>query len=172
MTFVFDATPLIYLGKADRLDVLENLRRETLVPNPVYEEVVHRGLRKGYVDAKRVNQFVRDGALQQRSVEKPTRFERLTKETKLSAADTAVLSLADEVDGTAIMDESYGREIADTEGVKTRGTAYFLLLLAKRGDIDAGEARGIIDVMVDSGWHCSTDLYADILRKLEEIAPE
>jgi len=172
MTLVFDATPLIYLGKANRLDVLKNFRQETLVPNPVYEEVVYRGLRKGYVDANRVDEFVRNGPLQQRAVEKPKRFERLTEETKLSAADTAVLSLADEVDGTAVMDESYGREIADMEDVETRGTAYLLLSLVKRGDIDADEARETIDVMVDSGWHCSTDLYADIRRKLEEIAPE
>ena len=38
--FVFDATPLIYLAKAERLSLLSRLDTSRLIPQRVYEEVV------------------------------------------------------------------------------------------------------------------------------------
>jgi predicted nucleic acid-binding protein len=172
MTRVFDATPLIYLGRADSLDALASLRRPLLVPERVHEEVVEQGTEKGYPDAKRVDRFVRTGRLERRRVDATERLDRLAEETRLSPADAAVLLLADEVDGTAVMDEQYGRNVADAEGVDTRGTAYLLLALVERGDLASEDARDVIDAMVDSGWHCSTDLYAKLLRKLDSLSNE
>lgn len=172
MTFVFDATPLIYLGKVNRLDVLEPLQRELLVPGRVYEEVVSDGIEKGYADARRVDEFVRNGPLQRERVEETERFRTLVAETELTPADTAVLLLADEVDGTAVMDEKHGRDVADVEGIDTRGTAYLLLSLVERGALGREDARDSIDAMLDAGWHCSPNLYAKIVRKLDELASE
>ncbi|WP_132059657.1 DUF3368 domain-containing protein [Halorussus amylolyticus] len=172
MTLVFDATPLIYLGKADRLDVLARLDSKLLVPERVYEEVVERGIERGYADARRVNDWVKGGPLERERVEATDRFARLTSETRLSPADTAVLLLADEVDGTAVMDERYGRDIADTEEIDTRGTAFLILSLMKRRELTSDDARETIDAMLDAGWHCSPNLYAKILRTLDSLASE
>lgn len=172
MTLVFDATPLIYLGKAARLDVLSNLERELVVPARVYREVVGDGMKRGYADPERINKRLRDGLFEQRVVEDGERFERLVQNTALSPADVAVLLLADERDGTAIVDEQHGRDIADVEGIETRGTAYLPLSLVERGALEADEGRETIDAMLDAGWHCAPDLYAKILRKLDDLAPE
>jgi len=172
MTLVFDSTPLIYLGKADRLNLLTTFEDELVIPGQVCKEVVGEGLKHGYPDAKRINNHLRDGLFEQRTVEKTERFENLVADTALSPADTAVLLLADDADGIAVMDEGHGRDIADVEGIKTRGTAYLLLSLVKRGDIPAEEARETVEAILDAGWHCSPNLYAKILRKLEELAPE
>jgi predicted nucleic acid-binding protein len=172
MTLVFDATPLIYLGKAKRLDVLAAVEHRLLIPGRVYEEVVGDGTKEGYPDAKRINERYRDGLFDRRTVEKDERFERLLNETTLTPADTAVLLLADEVDGVAVMDEKHGRAIAEVEHIDTRGTTYLLLSLVKGGDLPADEARETIDAMVSAGWHCSTDLYSKMLRTLEELRSE
>lgn len=172
MTLVFDATPLIYLGKADRLDVVENIDQELVVPGRVHEEVVYEGMKHGYADAKRVNKLTLDGTLERRTFEKDERFDQLVRNTNLSRADVAVLLLADELGGTAVMDEDYGRTIAETEEIETRGTAYLVLSRVKEGGLEPEEAREAIDAMLDAGWHCSTDLYAKILRKLDTLADE
>lgn len=172
MTLVFDATPLIYLGKIDRLDVVMDLDRRLVIPGRVYKEVVGEGMKHGYADAKRVNALVRDGTIEQQTFERDERFDQLVQSTPLSPADVAALLLADELGGIAVMDEGYGRTIAETEGVETRGTVYLVLSQVKDGELEAEDAREIIDEMVDAGWHCSTDLYARILRKLEEFASE
>jgi len=172
MTVVFDATPLIYLGKAERLDVLSNIERELVVPTRVYEEVVYEGMKYGYADAERVNKRVREGLLEQRSFEETERFERLVRNTNLSPADVTVLLLADDADGVAVMDEQHGRDVADVEGIETRGTAYLLLSLVKNDGVSGEDARETIDAMLDAGWHCAPDFYAKILRKLDELEAE
>ncbi|PSQ50744.1 DUF3368 domain-containing protein [Halobacteriales archaeon SW_6_65_15] len=172
MTLVFDATPLNYLGKIDRLDVVADLDRNLVVPGRVYKEVVGEGMKHDYADAKRINALGRDGTIKQQAFEKNDQFEQLVQSTPLSPADVAVILLADELEGTAVLDEDYGRTVAETEGVETRGTAYLVLSRVKDGEMEPEDAREIIDGMLDAGWYCSTDLYSKILRKLEEFAPE
>lgn len=172
MTLVFDATPLIYLGKADRLDVVADIDRRLVVPDRVCREVVDEGLEREYTDAKRVDARIQDDTFERRTFEANSRFDRLVRNTRLSQADVAVLLLADELGGTAVMDEGYGRTIAETEGIDTRGTAYLVLSRVKAGELAPEEGRKVIDAMVEAGWHCSTDLYAKLLRKLDSLADE
>ena len=61
------------------------------------------------------------------------------------------------------MDETYGRDVASTEGIETRGMAYLVLSLAKRGVVDSQRAREDIDAMVNAGWYCAPDTYAKIV---------
>jgi predicted nucleic acid-binding protein len=172
MTLVFDATPLIYLGKADRIDVLAETEQRLVIPGRVYAEVVEDGTKRGYPDAKRIGRRCRDGLFERQTYERDERFERLSDGTNLAPADTATLLLADETDGTAVMDEKHGRAIAEVEHIDSRGTTYLLLSLVKGGDLPADEARETIDAMVSAGWHCSTDLYSKMLRTLEELRSE
>jgi len=67
------------------------------------------------------------------------------------------------------MDEAYGRDVASTEGIDTRGTAYLVLLLVKRGALDPEAAREVIDAMLEAGWYCAPDVYAGVLRKLDSF---
>lgn len=166
--WVFDATPLIYLGKVDRLGIVAGLDRDRLIPERVYEEVVTAGVEGGYPDARRVERAVEDGLFSVREVEDGESFERLRRNPNVSGADVAVLSLADELDGVAVMDERYGRDVADIEGIDTRGTAYLVGLLVNRGELPAAEGREIVDGMVEAGWHCSPALYARLVRTFEE----
>ena len=84
----------------------------------------------------------------------------------------AVLACAAERDGTAVIDEAYGRDVAAVEGVEARGTAYLLLLLVKRGAISTETARETPDGMLDAGWYCSPDRYATLVGKLEGLSGE
>lgn len=168
--FVFDATPLIYLSKAQRLAIVEGLEGERIVPELVYEEVVVEGVDRGYPDARRVERVVEDGVFEVRQAPETPTAERLEGNPNLGRADVAVLALADDADGIAVMDESYGRSVADSEGIETRGTAWIVLSLVKRREIDAGEARETIDAMVETGWYCSPDLYAKILQRIESLS--
>jgi predicted nucleic acid-binding protein len=67
------------------------------------------------------------------------------------------------------MDETYGRDVAATEGIETRGTAYLVLLLRKEGVIGLETARETIDAILEAGWYCAPDTYAKVLRKLDSF---
>lgn len=170
--YVFDTTPLIYLGTVERLDLLKLLSRDCLVPGPVHYEAVVEGIERGYPDARRVERVVEEGLLEVRMVEETDLYTRLSENSNLSRADAAVLSLAKQVSGTAVMDERYGRSVADTEDIPTRGTAFLVISLLRDGELTASEARSIIDGLLDAGWYCSPDLYAKIVRKIESLPAE
>ena len=170
--WVFDATPLIYLAKADSLAYVDALDDTCVIPERVYGEVVETGIEQGYPDARRIERRVDDGSFEVVAVAETDVFERLRRNPNLSGADVAMLAHAAAVDGTAVMDETHGRDVAATEGIATRGTAYVVLLLASRGAISVEAARSTIDDMVDSGWYCAPDTYAKLVRRLESIRDE
>ena len=169
MTWIFDATPLIYLAKAERLEVTETLSDPRLVSERVYREVVTQGIEAGYDDARRIERAVEDGRLDVVEVDLEDSTVATRLDAGLSAADVAVLACADARDGVAVMDEAAGRSAAAVEGVETRGTAYVVLSAVKRGKLAPEEGREAIDAMIDRGWYVAPDLYAKIVRKLESF---
>ncbi|EMA47121.1 DUF3368 domain-containing protein [Halobiforma nitratireducens] len=167
--WVFDATPLIYLAKVDQLRILAHLEGERYIPTRVYDEVVTTGLEEGYPDARRIEHCVSDGLFEVISVEETELTKRLRHNPNLSEPDIAVLACAHSRDGIAVMDEAYGRTAAEVADIETKGTAYLVLLAAKRGDLSVAEARETIDSIMEAGWHCAPDLYAKLIRKLEHL---
>jgi predicted nucleic acid-binding protein len=171
VSWVFDATPLIYLAKADRLDAVETLDEPRVVPEAVYREVVTAGVEQGYDDARRIERAVEDGCLDVVEVDldgSPV-ATRLDRHPGLSDADVAVLACADARDGVAVMDEAAGRSAAAVEDVETRGTAYLVLAGVKDGELSKAEGRDTIDAMIDHGWYVAPDVYAKIVEKLESV---
>ncbi|WP_129113457.1 DUF3368 domain-containing protein [Halegenticoccus tardaugens] len=168
--WIFDATPLIYLAKVDRLDPLYDLDGSRAIPEHVYGEVVEAGIEGGHPDARRIERGVEDGLFEVVAVEETALLSRLRRNPNLSEADRAVLACAAANDGVAVMDETYGRDVAATEGITTRGTAYLVLLLVTREAMGVDEARAAIDAMIDEGWYCAPDVYAKIVRKLDSLA--
>ncbi|MFT4923552.1 MAG: putative nucleic acid-binding protein [Haloarculaceae archaeon] len=168
--WVFDATPLIYLAKVDRLALVQHLDTSCVLPERVYQEVVETGLEQGYPDARRIERSVDADRFDIVSVETTSLLSRLQDNSNLSDADVAVLACADAHDGVAVMDETYGRDVAAAEGITTRGTAYLVLKLASEGTLSVDDARTVIDAMIDEGWYCAPDVYAKIVQKLESLA--
>ena len=166
---VFDATPLIYLAKAERLELLSHFDRPRVIPERVYEEVVDTGIEEGYPDARRIERCVEDDVFEVVEISESPLFERLRDNDNLSDADVSVLAYADSHDGVAVMDETYGRDVAATEGVETRGSAFVVLLLVRDGVIDAEAGRETVDAMLEAGWFCAPDVYAKIVRKLDSL---
>ncbi|MFC4440312.1 MULTISPECIES: DUF3368 domain-containing protein [Natrialbaceae] len=167
--WVFDATPLIYLAKVDQLHLVSNLNGQCYLPQQIHSEVVTTGLEEGYTDARRIEQCIDAGLFEVISVDDSPLVARLQQNPNLSDADVAVLGCAASLDAVAVMDEAYGRTAAEIEGIETRGTAYLVLLCAKRGHITVSEARETIDSMIEEGWYCAPDLYTKLVRKLESF---
>ncbi|MDB2251198.1 DUF3368 domain-containing protein [Halorubrum ezzemoulense] len=171
MSWVFDATPLIYLAKADRIGVVKPLDEPRVVPEAVYREVVTIGVEQGYDDARRVERSVEDRLVDVVEVETDDSpvATRLARHPGLSDADVAVLTCADARDAVAVMDESAGRSAAEVEGVETRGTAYLVLAAVKGGQLSKAEGRDAIDAMIDHGWYVAPDVYTRVVGKLESF---
>lgn len=114
--------------------------------------------------------FPDEGQFDVVSVASSALLSRLTQNDHLSDADVAVLAHADAHDGVAVMDETYGRDVAAVEGITTRGSAYLVLTLAKQGAISAADARTVIDSMIEVGWYCAPDVYVKIVQTLDAVS--
>jgi predicted nucleic acid-binding protein len=167
--FVFDATPLICLASVERLHLVSSLPGDCCLPEAVYEEVVTAGINAGHADARRIERAIEDDRFAVESDPDSPLVGTLDRSDRLGGADIAVLALAADAGGTAVMDEQYGRTVADTEGIPTRGTAYVVLRAQKAGQLTATAARTTIDELIDAGWYCEPDLYSDVRRKIAEI---
>lgn len=166
---IFDATPLIYLAKAGILERIESIEGKKAVPREVYEEVVVKGKEVGERDAVIVEKSVKKNMVEVLEVERGELYRKLSENPRLSDADVAVLVLADKRGATAILDDEYARTVADAEGIESRGTVFLLFRLLKDGEMTAREVKETVDKMIESGWYCSTDLYADILNQIEKL---
>jgi predicted nucleic acid-binding protein len=165
--WVFDATPLIYLAKVEHLDLINHLDGPCVTPERVYAEVVERGVQEGYPDARRIERRIDADLVEVVTVETSPLMDRLRRNPNCSDVDVAVLAHAATTDGIAVMDDRFGRDVAATEDIPTRGTAYLVLSLVPEGVLTSDEARSVIDAMLDVGWYCAPDVYSRILRKLD-----
>ena len=58
---VSNATPLIYLAKTDKLNLLRGFAKQVVIPEAVFREVVTEGKRLGEKDAYRVEKCINQG---------------------------------------------------------------------------------------------------------------
>ncbi|ELZ50455.1 hypothetical protein C464_02605 [Halorubrum coriense DSM 10284] len=172
MSWAFDATPLIYLAKAEGLGVVEALDEPRVIPEAVYHEVVTAGVEQGYDDARRIERAVENGLIDVVAVDTDGSAvaTRLARHPGLSDADVTVLACADARDAVAVMDESASRSAAEVEDIETRGTAYLVLAAVRDGALSTAAGRDTVDAMVDRGWYVAPDVYTRIVEKLESLA--
>lgn len=166
---VFDASPLIVLASADHLEILESFDEALVVPERVRVEVVDAGIDGGHADARRLKAAIENSLLTVQQVGRTELFDELVDLDGLSEADAAVIACAAANDGIAVMDERFGRSIADAEGVVNRGTAFLVLSQVADGPLSPSEGKAIVDELIEAGWYCSTDLYRKISARLDEL---
>lgn len=117
--WVFDATPLIYLAKVDRLGIVQHLDAPCVIPERVHDEVVTTGLEQEYPNARRIERHVEARHLNLVSVDPTPILFRLQDHRSLSDADAAIITHTDAHEGIAVMDETYGRNLAASEDITT-----------------------------------------------------
>jgi len=88
MSVVCNATPLIYLAKIGKIDLLRKVFGEVIIPEEVRAEVVEKGKLLGERDAYMIENAIGEGWI------KVLRAEPIEVPIELEAGEVAVLSLA------------------------------------------------------------------------------
>jgi len=165
ISYVFDSSSLIYLGKLKLLEKIDNSIHK-FIPEKVYKEVVEKGLERNELEAEYVNQLIEDKFFNIKSA----KTNDLAKDVLLlSAADKEVLSLAREIKSIAIIDEIYASEIADSMGIESHGSLYIILGLIKRGKIAKKDAVKYVNRIIESGFYLSAIKYKEILDLIKRM---
>jgi len=143
---VVNASPLIYLARADLFDLLRLAGPEIIVPDAVSREIQARGMDDETVFAMRGASWLRE--------EHVGEIPSVIQAWDLGLGESSVLAWALANSGyRAIIDDLQGRRCAEALGIPLRGTLGLVLLAKRVGHID--KARPILDRLRSAGMYLS-----------------
>ncbi len=165
---VFDATPLIYLGKINLIEKIEHFPENKYTTQSVCIEVVDVGKNSGKPEAFVIEKLIKNKIIKVKTPANRQYISTLRENPKIHKADADVLALAAELNGIALLDDDEARGMAEIEGIEHHGTIYLLLRMMKMKLLTKEEVFAGLNEMIHTGWRCSTELYAEIMMALNE----
>lgn len=164
MIVVSDTTPLISLLKIDRIDLLEKLFGQVLIPRAVFDELTLDERFKLEADQIRRKQFIKVKA-----VKNPESASVLKRATGLDQGESEAIILTDEQNADVLlMDEAKGRAVSFQMGFKIMGTIGILMAAYEENELTADEVRACVEGLQRAGRHISQKQYQMLLDKLGE----
>ncbi|MFW6185708.1 MAG: DUF3368 domain-containing protein [Halobacteriota archaeon] len=168
---VVDSSPLIYLGKIGKLNLLIELFGELVIPPSVYNEVVVQGEQKGFEDAKEVKKEINNFLIQmpEQKTVKDIR-DRLPSGLRLGSGEMECIALCVEREKLMLSDDEDAKKFARVYGVKGKGTLYILLRSYKQGFLSKSECIESFEAIVDAGFWIDARTTSLFYRHVEKIA--
>lgn len=169
---VSDSTPLIYLAKIGRLNLLRDVFEEIHVPEAVFNEAVTQGKALNASDAFIIERAVGAWIIKEQvEPEVDAEFRFLDTNAKLGSGEREALKLCKQLDATHfIADDGEARRVSRILNIKPIGTCGILVQAFRQASITEGEALQILDDLVKVGFRMSLAVYRRILDELD-ISP-
>ena len=155
MSVVANSSPLILFAKIGRLDLLQTLYGEVIIPPAVHREVVGAGTDKPGAQA-----LAEAGWITVRPVAGPPPAELAS--SGLGNGETEAIALAREQSRLLVIDDHAGRAAAAGLGVPITGTSGVLLAARSQGVISS--VQPLLDHLVAAGLHMDRRLYHRVLE--------
>ena len=161
---VSNATPLIYLAKAGRIDLLEKVFGTVFIPEEVKVEVVDKGKLLKEKDAYTVEKAIREGWL------KVSKTKTIDVPIKLDRGEIAALSLAKKLKlNVVLLDEVPARSAARLLDLTPRGTVFVLLKALEKKEIDLNEFLEILSKLINEGFRLKEEVYVEAVKEAKRI---
>lgn len=162
MIVISDTTPLISLLKIGKLELLESLFHEILVPQAVYEELTSNPEFDDEASQVKNCRFIR-----QVKVGNTESVRLLQRAVGIDRGESEAIIYTDECHADLLlMDEAKARLVAKQMGLKIMGTIGILLTAYDEGLVQKEDILACIDVMRRTGRHISEKLYKQLVEKL------
>jgi predicted nucleic acid-binding protein len=152
---VVNASPLILLAKAGRLELLRALGRDLIVPDAVREELKAKGSDDPVVESVKNTSWLR--------VVSVPPIQPSVAAWRLGAGESAVLTCALQYsDSLVVLDDREGRRCAASHQIPMIGTVGVALLAKDAGAIPL--VAPVLDELVAAGMRASDALLARALQ--------
>jgi len=163
---VSNATPLIYLAKANKLSLLQRMVKQVFIPEAVYREVVIEGKRLGEKDAYSVERFIKHGwmIVQGIKIIYPV-------EITIHPGEAEVISLAKEKGiEVVLIDDAKARAASEMAGLKPIGTPWLILKAVKNHLLNFDQFLSTLEDIVQSGFYLKEEVYLKVVRQARELS--
>jgi len=159
MKAVVNSSPLIFLAKINRLNLLNKLFDEVIIPKAVYEEAVLNGKRDKTEIIKNLNWIKVEEVKNRRLINFLMNF--------IDYGESEVIAYAVENNiDLVVLDDKDARKIAREFYLKVIGTLGILIISKKKGYIN--ELKPIIEKLGDNNFRISEKLLRRILEEVNE----
>ncbi len=164
MIIVSDTTPIITLSKIKRLDLLEKLFKNIIIPRAVYDELTSNA--QFQEEAQMINDAEYIKVVE---VEDSKAVELLQRVTGLDLGESEAIIYTDNYKaGLLLIDEAKGRKVAKQMGLSIMGTVGILMAAYDEKLISSNEIKEYIEIMKNVGRHISDKLYEQLLDLIEK----
>ena len=137
MIVVSDTTPLISLLKISRLDLLEKLFGEVLIPSAVFNELTTD--ERFQLEA---NQIRQEKFIVVKEVNNLESVSILKRATGLDQGESEAIVLTDELNAELLlMDEAKGRNVSSQMGLQIMGTIGILMAAYEEHELTSNEVN-------------------------------
>lgn len=159
---VCNASPLIFLAKIGRLDLLESYN--LFIPSQVEAEIL-AGLKKKRGDAKRIVDYLETKKIT------PVKVIALRNlPLSLGAGERAVISLAvKENIKRVFIDEAKARTVARFNGLEPKGTIGIVWDSYKTGKIDKLIVEALLFDLIEKGYRIREEIFIEFLKKVKGL---
>ena len=161
MKIVSNASPLIFLAKIERLDLLNNY--EIIIPKQVEEEI-DKGTETGKEDVQKIKALIGKNIIK---VEE-TEINKEIESQSLGKGEKAAISLAisKKID-VVLLDERKARRLAKFHDLKPKGTIGVLIEAYKSKKINKKELAGLTEKLIEEGYRINESLIIKLLNGIE-----
>lgn len=164
MIVVSDTTPLISLLKISRLDLLEKLFGEVLIPSAVFNELTTD--ERFQLEA---NQIRQEKFIVVKEVNNLESVSILKRATGLDQGESEAIVLTDELKADLLlMDEAKGRNVSAQMGLRIMGTIGILMAAYEEDELSSDEVRECIAGLQHAGRHIGQRHYQMLLSRLKD----
>lgn len=167
MIVVSDTTPLISLMKASRLDVLQKMFGEILIPETVFEELTTNDCFQEEAEQIRNCAFIR-----RVSVDEQKTVAILRRATGLDQGESEAIIYADDHQADfLLMDEAAGRKVAKAMGLRIMGTVGVLVNAFEDGILTAEDVEDAFEVLRNANRRISEELIQNAMEHIQSKRP-
>ena len=159
---VVDSSVLIHLSRINKLYLLKKYFSKITITQDIYDEI------KTGIGASEIDKACKSWI----TIEKPKNSEEIDNTSKLediNKADSFLIILAEEKKEILLSNDYALIMIARSKGIECWWPTTFILRCLEKKIITKKEAKQILLDLIDSGMRLSNEVYATILREIDNL---
>lgn len=163
---VSNSTPLIYLGKINKLFLLKKFFSKVFIPQAVFEEVVVVGKKGNHVDAMLAEEAINEGWI---LVKECGAYLPQLKEFGIDKGEIEAITLSLKLNTHILLDQTHARIAAQAVGLKPHGTLFVLLKALKKNLLSFDDFIDSLEQLIRSGFRLDQEVYLEAIKKARAI---
>jgi len=169
MKATINASPLIFLAKIDKINLLGMILTDFRVTDIVWEEAVKKGLEHRHVEAEFIQRIVGNRVVE---AEKE-KAEKMAEKFSIYIGEASTILLAKKLYFEHVLvDDRVAIKVAKIMGLKPLSTLFILLEALKKHHLTYGQFVSCFEKLTSYGYYISPVLSREILKRAEEMKAE